>query len=57
MFGRPRSMVEPIDHERMARAFPTATATCDPATSAIDKIPIPKTDRPARTRGMLFLAA
>jgi hypothetical protein len=50
-------MVEPIDHERMARAFPTATATCDPATSAIDKIPIPKTDRPARTRGMLFLAA
>jgi hypothetical protein len=50
-------MVEPIDHERMARGFPAASATRDHATSAIDKIPIPKTDRPAQMRGMLFLAA
>jgi hypothetical protein len=50
-------MVEPIDHEPMARALPTATATRDHATSTIDKIPIPKTDRPAQMRGLLFLAA
>jgi hypothetical protein len=57
MFGRPRSTVEPIDHGRMVRAFPTASATRDHATSAIDKIPKQKIDRPARKRGMLFLAA
>jgi hypothetical protein len=56
MFGRRSAMVEPGD-ERMARGFPTAGATRDHATSAIDKIPIPKTDRPAQMRGMLFLAA
>ncbi|MEI9922965.1 MAG: hypothetical protein WDN50_05020 [Bradyrhizobium sp.] len=50
-------MVEPIDHERMARGFPTASDTRDHATSAIDKIPELKIDRPAQMRGMLFLAA
>lgn len=57
MFGRPRSMVEPIDHERMAPAFPAASATRDHATSAIDNIPNRKIDAPAQMRGMLFLAA
>ncbi len=57
MFGRRAAMVEPIDHERMARGFPTASDTRDHATSAIDKIPELKIDRPAQTRGMLFLAA
>ena len=56
MFGRRAAMVEPGD-ERMARAFPTAGATRDHATSAIDKIPNRKIDAPAQMRGMLFLAA
>jgi hypothetical protein len=56
-FVCPAAMVEPIDQERMARAFPAAGATRDHATSAIDKIPKRKTDRPAQARGMLFLAA
>jgi hypothetical protein len=56
MFGRRAAMVEPGD-ERMARAFPTASATRDHATSAIDKIPKRKIDDPAQMRGMFFLAA
>ena len=57
MFGRRAAMVEPIDHERMARGFPTASATRDRATSAIDETPKRKIDSPARMRGMFFLAA
>ena len=56
MFGRRAAMVEPGD-EPMARAFPAASAMRDHATSAIDKIPKRKIDRPAQMRGMLFLAA
>jgi hypothetical protein len=56
-FVRPAAVVAPIDHEPMARAFPAASATRDHATSAIDKIPKHKIDRPAQMRGMLFLAA
>lgn len=57
MFSRPRAMVDPVDHERVARAFPAATATREHATSAIDKVPKRKTDSPAQMRGMFFLAA
>jgi hypothetical protein len=39
------------------RAFPTAGATCDHETSAIDKIPKRNTDNPPHTRELLFLAA
>jgi hypothetical protein len=55
MFDRRDAMAAPGDQR--IRAFPTAGATRDHATSAIDKIPIPKTDSPAQMRGMLFLTA
>ncbi len=51
------AMVKPIGRERMARAFPTASAIRDQATSAIDEIPRQNIDSPAQMRGMLFLAA
>ena len=47
-------MVDPVDHERVARAFPAATATSEHATS---KVPKRKTDSPAQMRGMFFLPA
>jgi hypothetical protein len=56
MFGRRAVIVGPSDG-RMARVSPTASATGDHATSAIDNIPKRKIDDPAPMRGMLFLAA
>jgi hypothetical protein len=56
MFVRPAAMVEPIDHERIARAFLLANDNRDRAAS-VAEIPQRKIDRPAQTRGMLFLAA
>jgi hypothetical protein len=57
MFGGPAAMVEPIDRERMARAFLTASGTRARAASEIDRISKRKIDSPAQTRGILFLAA
>jgi hypothetical protein len=56
MFVRPAAMVEPIDHERIARAFLLANDNRDRAAS-VAEIPQRKIDRPAQTHGMLFLAA
>ena len=50
MFGRRAVMAEPGDQR-------TAGATRNHTTSQIDKISNRKIDRPARMRGMLFLAA
>jgi hypothetical protein len=50
MFGRRAVMAEP-------GAQRTAGATPHHTISQIDKISNRKIDRPARTRGMLFLAA
>ena len=56
MFGRFAAMVEPIDHQRIARAFLLANHNRDRAAS-VAEIPQHKIDRPAQMRGMLFLAA